>query len=145
MARRSRTKRPWWWRSTTARITRRSRPGMPTSGMRGRARFADIEPSAVIPGRRAAASPESILTGCGYGFRAPSRSLSSGRPKAGPVGSGPGMTMERAYILSFRLQSGIVDDLAPARELRLQPRRELGRRVADRLEPQRRQPLPDLP
>ena len=27
-----------------------------------------------------------------HGFRAPSRSLSSGRPNAGPVGSGPGMT-----------------------------------------------------
>ena len=51
--------------------------------------------SIVIPGRREAASPESITTGLGYGFRAPSRSLSSGRPKAGPGGSGPGMTMER--------------------------------------------------
>src|SRR5439155_22202318 len=27
-----------------------------------------------------------------HGFRTPSMSLSSGRPKAGPVGSGPGMT-----------------------------------------------------
>src|SRR5260221_10487652 len=31
---------------------------------------------------------------CGYGFRVPSRSLSSGRPKAGPGGDGPGMTQE---------------------------------------------------
>ena len=36
--------------------------------------------SAVIPGRREAASPESITTACGYGFRAPS------------LRSGPGMT-----------------------------------------------------
>ena len=31
-----------------------------------------VLPSAVIPGRREAASPESILTAGGYGFRAPS-------------------------------------------------------------------------
>jgi hypothetical protein len=38
----------------------------------------EIEP--VIPGRAEGASPESIITGCGYGFRAPS------------LRSGPGMT-----------------------------------------------------
>src|SRR5829696_1916263 len=32
--RRSRTRRPWWSRSTTGRIIRRSPPGMPTSGTR---------------------------------------------------------------------------------------------------------------
>jgi hypothetical protein len=36
--------------------------------------------SVVIPGRREAASPESITPDCGYGFRAPS------------LRSGPGMT-----------------------------------------------------
>ena len=41
------------------------------------------------------ASPESISPGCGYGFRAPSRSLSSGRASRGPVGLGPGMTAEK--------------------------------------------------
>ena len=37
----------------------------------------------VIPGRREAASPESIVPGGGYGFRAPS------------LRSGPGMTADR--------------------------------------------------
>src|SRR5260370_518455 len=37
--------------------------------------------------------PESITPNRGYGFRARSRSLSSGRPKAGPVGLRPGMTI----------------------------------------------------
>jgi hypothetical protein len=54
----------------------------------------------VIPGRREAANPESITTANDYGFRAPSRSLSSGRPKAGPVGSGPRMTAERVHEAS---------------------------------------------
>jgi hypothetical protein len=40
-------------------------------------------------------------TACGYGFRAPSRSLSSGRPKAGPVGSGPGMTRTRVRVATL--------------------------------------------
>ena len=40
-------------------------------------------PSVVIPGRAEGASPESIISGGGYGFRAPS------------LRSGPGMTTER--------------------------------------------------
>jgi hypothetical protein len=46
----------------------------------------------VIPGRALARALKSLIPNRGYGFRAPSRSLSSGRPEAGPVGSGPGMT-----------------------------------------------------
>jgi hypothetical protein len=33
----------------------------------------------------------------GYGFQARSRSLSSGRPKAGPIGSRPGMTIGKLF------------------------------------------------
>src|SRR5712691_2986533 len=59
--------------------------------------FPTADSVVVIPGRREAASPESIITAGGYGFRAPSRSLSSGRPKAGPGGSGPGMTTDGSH------------------------------------------------
>ena len=51
--------------------------------------FGGFTRSAVIPGRAEGASPESIITGRGYGFRAPS------------LRSGPGMTIEgsaRDYI-----------------------------------------------
>src|SRR5438132_13416412 len=47
-----------------------------------RLRLRTAHASCVIPGRREAASPESIITDSGYGFRAPS------------LRSGPGMTAE---------------------------------------------------
>jgi urease subunit beta len=51
----------------------------------------------VIPGRREAANPESINTDREYGFRL-SRSLWSGRPAAGPVGSAGTTKREDAMI-----------------------------------------------
>jgi hypothetical protein len=51
--------------------------------------------SAVISGRREAASPESIITSGGYGFRAPS------------LRSGPGMTVERYGGESEMLRYGL--------------------------------------
>jgi hypothetical protein len=46
----------------------------------------------VIPGRRDAASPESIRPDSGYGFRAPSLAGTRDAQRRGDPRSGPGMT-----------------------------------------------------
>ncbi len=83
-------------------------------------------PVGVIPGRGLQpASPESISPGCGFGFRAPSRSLSSGRPKAGPVGSGPGMTVGGSIAPGLRSRMSVTATAFAHRPLPRYPCREV--------------------
>jgi hypothetical protein len=58
--------------------------------------------SSVIPGRREASSPESIITGSGYGFQAPSLRSQVGTkmPISGKLEiGGPGMTSTTARVI----------------------------------------------